>query len=267
MFKIVYFLWRRAEMTPEEFIRYYEEKHTDNNARIRPASKDYRRNYPVLNDPWTDAAGLMGLGGFDVMAENWYADRTGFAAVWNAITRSPGKELIAADEARFEIRDRKRVFVADEVGAPSFGTESYERRAIHNEQGKFKFVRFVAKVSSLASAEFRHRYEAVVAPRVAGVLKGSIDYRRSYLRFDDPMSFTGSHDAAVPAHEGSFGCSLIEEIWYADRATAAAELADPKTSLRVGEGATIVDPDRSLIVVMTEHRTARPAPASSAGGQ
>jgi EthD domain len=267
MFKIIYFLWRRPDMTREEFVRYYEEKHTHNNARIRPASRDYRRNYPVLEDPWTDAAGLAALGGFDVMAENWYADRAGFAAVLAAITRSPGKELIAEDEARFEIRDRKKVFVAQELGTPPLVSADYQRRAARNEQGGFKLVRFVAKTRSLDSAQFCERYEAEVAPRVTEAFRDNIDYRRNYLLFDDPMSFTGSHDASAPANEQSFSCHLIEEMWYADRAAVGAGFAELEALYRCAAHEAIVDTDRSPTVVMAEHRTSRPEPfATGADG-
>jgi hypothetical protein len=139
----------------------------------------------------------------------------------------------------------------------------YERRAARNEQGGFKLVRFVAKTRSLDPAEFRRRYEAEAAPRLAEALRDNIDYRRNYLLFDDPMSFTGSHDASVPANEQSFSCNLIEEMWYADRAAMGAGFAELEASHRCAAHEAIVDIDRSLTVVMAEHRTSRPEPFST----
>jgi hypothetical protein len=56
MFKVIFFLWKRAGMSRGEFINYYEVshanlgKHEDGSGELLvPIAIDYRRNYPLWN--------------------------------------------------------------------------------------------------------------------------------------------------------------------------------------------------------------------------
>jgi len=258
MFKIIYFMWRRADMSCADFAHYYEDKHTHNNARIRPASKDYRRNYPLPDSPLSDRGALARLGDFDVMSENSYVDRAGFAVVLDAIRQSPARELIAEDEARFEIRESKRVFVVDERGGLTPDAADYEARALRNEAKRVKLLRFLTRSSLTPLAEFRERYETEQVPVIAGLLDGCIDYRRNHILFDDPMSFAGSHHAPTPADETTFPASLVEEIWF-DSEDAAAQ---GRRRLATLAADPLVVLDATCLLAVTECRTPRPQAAA-----
>jgi hypothetical protein len=253
----MFFLWRRPGMTTEEFQRYYEERHTHHNAQYRPASADYRRNFPDPDDPWTDQEQLAHLGGFDVMTENWYPERASFEGVLAAVRQSPARERIAEDETRFEIREKKKVFAADEIGSPAYDSPEYELAATRNEDARFKLVRCVRRAEGLSGADFRTRYEASEGPHIQTIFANSIDCRRSYLMFSDPLSFVGSHDAPSPADESCFDCDVVEEIWYGSRDAATSDVARYREWL-TKEKSLVSDAARSPLVVMREYRTARP---------
>jgi hypothetical protein len=257
MFKIMFFLWRRQGMSAAEFRNYYEDKHAHNNQKVRPASADYRRNYPAAEDPWTDAPGLAKLGGFDVMTENFYPDRAAFQKVLDIMIRSPAAKLIEEDEARFEIRDRKKVFVVHEVPTLDFASSDYEAAARHNEIARFKFVRYVRRAENLTPGEFRDSYEKTRAPAMTAIFANSIDYRRNYLQFEDALTFNGPQETPTLIERTTFPCDMIEEIWFESREAAEADHARFVSQLRSAPGANLEAPG-SPIAVVREHRMPRP---------
>lgn len=257
MFKIMFFLWRRDGMSVEDFRSYYEDKHAHNNQKVRPASADYRRNYPLLDDAWTDAEGLAALGGFDVMTENFYPQRSAFENVLDVMIRSPAAKLIEEDEAQFEIRHRKRVFVVDEVPTVEFDSPRYDTTALRNETAKFKLVRYVRRNEAVSPAEFREQYELVRAPALARIFAGSIDYRRNYLKFEDALTFNGPQERPTPIERSTFPCEMIEEIWYESREAAAPDFARFRAQADTAQGASIESPGSPLAVVR-ECRMPRP---------
>lgn len=257
MFKIVFFLWRRHGMTAQEFLNYYEDKHAHNNQKVRPASADYRRNYPRSEDPWTDAAGLAKLGGFDVMTENFYPERAAFQNVLDIMVRSPAAHRINEDEARFEIRDRKKVFVVREIPTLEFGSPDYEPAARRNESAGFKLVRYVKRAENIAHADFREQYETVRVPAMTRLFANSLDYRRSYLLFEDPLTFNGPQETPTPIARASFPCEMIEEIWYESREAAAGDHARFVAGVSSAAGAAL-EASGSALVVVQEHRMPRP---------
>jgi hypothetical protein len=260
MFKIMFFLWRRQGMSVPEFRSYYEDKHAHNNQKVRPASADYRRNYPEVDDPWTDASALARLGGFDVMTENFYSERAAFERVLDVMIRSSAAKLIEEDEARFEIRDRKKVFVVDEVPTLDYASPDYENAARRNETARFKLVRYVRGSAELTPEEFRDRYEKDRAPALARIFSNSIDYRRNYLQFEDMLTFNGPQERPTPIERSSFPCDMIEEFWFPSRDAAEADYVRFSSQAR---SSGIEAPDSPLVVVR-EHRMPRPQPVSAA---
>jgi hypothetical protein len=264
MFKIMFFLWRRQGMSVPEFRDYYENKHAHNNQKLRPASADYRRNYPEVDDPWTQAQDLARLGGFDVMTENFYPERAAFQKVLDVMVRSSAARLIEADEARFEVRERKKVFVVDEVPTVDYSSLDYEATARRNETARFKLVRYVQRARSLTPAEFRDQYERTRAPMLGGIFGSNIDYRRNYLQFQDALTFNGPQERPTPIERSTFPCDMIEEIWFASRAAAASDHARFVAQARTGLGADLESPGSPLAVVQ-EHRMPRPLPVTAVG--
>jgi hypothetical protein len=126
VFKVIVFLKRKAGITREEFIRYYEDRHQKLVQQLLPPIADYRRNYPVYADPLNfsglfDDPANFGKDStthaeppFDVITEISFHDRSGFEALMNALRFSPAGEKIAADELHFLSREGNRVLVVEE---------------------------------------------------------------------------------------------------------------------------------------------------------
>lgn len=253
MFKIMFCLWRRAGLTPEQFCHYYEQIHVHNNQKVRPASADYRRNYPDLDDSLTDKTGLERLGSFDVLTENWYPDSKRFEAVLQAFVNSPATPAIIEDEAQFEVRDRKLVFVVSESPTYEFGSSEYEQRARRNERAAFKLLRFVSKPEGMTAEAFRSDYEARVAVEVGRLFGGAFDYRRNYLLFDHPLTFRGPQETPSRIERERFPADLVEEFWFDDRELAVADIQNLKRQI----GRPDADDDATIVAVR-EHRLKRP---------
>lgn len=247
MFKILFFLRRREGMSAADFQDYYEEKHALHNQRLRPASADYRRNYPRVGDPLTQGPLPVHLRTFDVMTENWYAERAAFENIFDIMVRSPAARSVEEDEARFEIRAEKRIIVAEEVLSPASGTLA----PAWNDRAGFKLIRFVTSQHP-PSPDFRADYEANRAPLIDDMFSESIDLRRSYLKFDDPLSFIGPQESSRVIRHEDFPCDLIEEIWYESRAAAQSD-RDRCRGRKAAAGL-----EHSSLIVVDECRTPRP---------
>jgi EthD domain len=245
-------------MSATEFSQYYEERHAQSNQRLRPASADYRRNYPDLGDPWTQRDKLSELGGFDVMTENWYSSRAAFENVLSVMTRSSVSATIMEDEARFEIRERKKVFAVEETPTLDYESGAHEAWAQRNEAGGFKIVRYVTAPFGMPSKEFRSHYEEWVATGSAEIFSRAFDRRRNYLLFDDPLTFNGPQERPSAITHGSFGCDLIEEFWYPDRKAATPDIEQYASIAGHTASSEGIRP-RAFLVIVREHRMARPA--------
>lgn len=262
MFKIMFCLWRRPGLTPEQFRHYYEDVHVHNNQKVRPASADYRRNYPDPADPLTDMAGLARLGSFDVMTENWYPDRKRFEAVLQAFVNSPATPAIVEDEAQFEVRDRKLVFVVSESPTFEYGSSEYEKRAMRNDRAGYKLLRFVSKHRGQTPADFRSEYEAGVAAQIAEQFGSAFDYRRNYLLFDDPLTFRGPQESPSRIERERFPADLVEEFWFDNREGALRDVENLKGR---EFGAAISGSHDAATIAVREHRLRRPEELLPAG--
>jgi hypothetical protein len=112
MVKTIAFLKRKAELSREAFIEYYETKHVPLILAIAPQICEYRRNFLV-------EAGAIVMPGaapldFDVVTEIWYPDRHAYTAAMAAFTLPANAERIARDEENVFDRFRTRFFEVDE---------------------------------------------------------------------------------------------------------------------------------------------------------
>jgi hypothetical protein len=88
MFKVCGFLSKKAGLSMEEFIDYYESRHVPLICSLAPVPISYKRKY--LSQRLTVEGGEVD---FDVMTELGFADRRAFDA-WMAALANPGLVLV-----------------------------------------------------------------------------------------------------------------------------------------------------------------------------
>lgn len=110
MIKLLLLLKRKQGMTPEDFRRYYEERHVPLATSLQPKLAGYRRNY----------VGLMTVGvtEYDCVTETWYDLEGKWSDHRDSMVTPAIAALIAEDEAHFLDRPSTRVFVVHEAGEP-----------------------------------------------------------------------------------------------------------------------------------------------------
>ena len=115
MFKCIALLRRRPDISKEEFIDYYENKHSVLMASLLPGILEYRRNYidPEGAYIYWDAAPLD----FDVVTELWFADRAAYDKMAATAADPEIARRIAEDEENLFDRGYTRMFVVEEKGA------------------------------------------------------------------------------------------------------------------------------------------------------
>ena len=126
MFKVIVFLKRKRGLPRDKFIEYYENVHQKLVRDILPPILDYRRNYPIPNDPlafsgkFDDAKNFSSdapsnpTDDFDVITEISFHDRSGFEELIKALRESPAGKRIAEDEIQFLEREGNRVMIVEE---------------------------------------------------------------------------------------------------------------------------------------------------------
>lgn len=115
MYKCIALLRRRADITHEEFVDYYENKHSVLMASLFPTFLKYRRNYVDRDGAYMywDASPLD----FDVITELWFKDRAAYDEMATKAAQPEIAKLIAEDEENLFDRGHTRMFVVDEMGA------------------------------------------------------------------------------------------------------------------------------------------------------
>ncbi len=112
MVKTIAFLKRKAGLSRELFIDYYETRHVPLILSIAPQICEYRRNFLI------EAGAIVAPGAaapdFDVVTEIWYADRAAYADAMNSFTNAANAERIARDEENIFDRSQTRFFEVDE---------------------------------------------------------------------------------------------------------------------------------------------------------
>ncbi|WP_248833386.1 EthD domain-containing protein [Frankia sp. Mgl5] len=108
---------RRPDLTMNEFVAYYEEKHVPLVSSLLPFHSDYRRNFAV--EGAEHRTGHMAPGRaterlFDVMTELTYENEEMYRKVVDALAGMEVGRIIAEDEARFVDRSSIRTYIVDE---------------------------------------------------------------------------------------------------------------------------------------------------------
>ena len=116
MYRVFGFLTKRADISMDEFINYYENTHIPLIVSLAPIPTVYKRRYVAHDQKLSQGSNSVD---FDVMTELGFPDRKAFLA-WMAALSKPGVgEQVATDEAKFLDRSQTRAYVVDErVTAP-----------------------------------------------------------------------------------------------------------------------------------------------------
>lgn len=118
--KAVVLLRKRADMSREDFIAYYEQRHVPLVRRIFPMIGEYRRNFidrqsaalgPIA--PAADADGPY----FDVITEIWFEDDAQLRTFVDMHKSADEMALLQADEENFLDRSMMQIFLVDEYVA------------------------------------------------------------------------------------------------------------------------------------------------------
>lgn len=116
MIKTIAFLKRKAGLSREAFIHYYETRHAPLILSIAPQICDYRRNF-LIHEGAIIPAGAA-TADFDVVTELWFPDEAAFAAAMAAFTDPENAQRIAADEAHVFDRAYTRFYTVEERASP-----------------------------------------------------------------------------------------------------------------------------------------------------
>lgn len=110
--KSIALLRKRADLSRDAFVDYYETRHAPLIRSLLPGIVDYRRNFTIFDGAFvSDGAAAFD---FDVVTELWFADRAAYDAAM-AVALSPEiAARIAADEANFLDRTGTRMFLVEE---------------------------------------------------------------------------------------------------------------------------------------------------------
>ena len=108
--KVIALLKKRADLTRDAFVDYYETRHAPLILASFPSIIAYRRNYAEFAGAFASAAAPFD---FDVVTEIHFADRAGYDDMLARHALPETAEAIAADEANFLDRARTRMFVVE----------------------------------------------------------------------------------------------------------------------------------------------------------
>ena len=109
MLKRFVYLKKRAGMSTESFIDYYETKHVPLVLSLAPPPLVYKRHFLIRGDEFNSGEDDLD---FDVVAEFGWADRDTQLAWFGAI--SAAADRLAADEVNFLDRSRVRSVLIEE---------------------------------------------------------------------------------------------------------------------------------------------------------
>jgi uncharacterized protein (TIGR02118 family) len=110
--KVVTLLKRKAGMSREDFVRYYEAHHAVLATQVVPGLLDYRRMYISAERPafGTPAPALD----FDVITTLVFADTAAYERAFDTLRRPAIAQRIADDEARLFDRSNITAYLVDE---------------------------------------------------------------------------------------------------------------------------------------------------------
>jgi uncharacterized protein (TIGR02118 family) len=110
--KSIALLRRRADLSRDAFVSYYEERHAPLIQSLLPGIVEYRRNFTNFDGAYSsDGAAPFD---FDVVTEIWFWDRAAYDEAMTIATQPDIAQRIAEDEANFLDRTGNRMFLVDE---------------------------------------------------------------------------------------------------------------------------------------------------------
>ena len=109
MIKIVTLLFKRSDLSAEEFRDYYESHHRFLGEKyLSPHALKYIRRYPILAGDGAETPG------FDVMMEVWFDNYYSMEAAMADMGTEAAQRELAEDEEQLFDRDRTQSFIVDE---------------------------------------------------------------------------------------------------------------------------------------------------------
>jgi len=112
MFKLIALLKKKAGMSFEDFVEYYETTHAKLGVRVLPTAERYFRRY--LSPFPAAESGERQETDYDVITEVWFKDRATFEAAMSDLSDPVIAEEIAQDEEQLFDRSRIRFFTVEE---------------------------------------------------------------------------------------------------------------------------------------------------------
>ena len=114
-FKVIALMKKRADLSRDRFMDYYERRHAPLILSLFPSIIAYRRNFADFSGAFASPAAPFD---FDVLTEIEFADRAGYDDMLARYGRPEVGGSIAADEANFLDRSFTRMFLVEERASP-----------------------------------------------------------------------------------------------------------------------------------------------------
>ena len=111
MFTVFGYLNKRDDVSTQDFIDHYENRHVPLILSLAPAPPTYKRHYLKHADELNFQQASLD---FDAITELGFPDRAAFLAWITAVTTGAAGERVAEDEARFLDRSRTRSCVVED---------------------------------------------------------------------------------------------------------------------------------------------------------
>lgn len=109
MIKVVTLLFKRPDLSAEEFRDYYESRHRFLGEKyLSPHALKYIRRYPILAGDGAETPG------FDVMMEVWFDNYYSMEAAMADMSTEAAQRELAEDEEHLFDRERTQSFIVDE---------------------------------------------------------------------------------------------------------------------------------------------------------
>ncbi|VVP86830.1 hypothetical protein PS918_02861 [Pseudomonas fluorescens] len=115
MYKCIALLKKRADLSRDQLIDYYENNHAPLIKSLFPGIVQYRRNFLDLEGAFLSKTSPID---FDVVTEIWFEDRAAYDVFLAENAKPDVARRIAEDEANVFDRSATRMFVVEEKTSP-----------------------------------------------------------------------------------------------------------------------------------------------------
>lgn len=112
MFKVIALLTRRADLSHQAFVDYYEKNHAPLILGLMPGIKAYRRNF--IQPEGAILAPGQAMPDFDVVTEIYFEDHPAYERGLQAVMEPAAAARVAADEENVFDRSKTRFLLVDE---------------------------------------------------------------------------------------------------------------------------------------------------------